>query len=115
MDINTSIRSTIDALSARTHVDRGHAEIAIDNTPDTDGGREAAGVDPQKMVDTLNRAAATVDTRVSFDYNKDTRRVIMKIVDPDTQELVRQIPSREMIRLLERIHEMTGLLLDETR
>lgn len=115
MDISVSIRNTIDTLAKRPSVQHGQAEIAIHDVKSHDGGKEAAGDRIQKTVDTLNQAAANVDARVSFDYSKETKRVVMRIVDPDTNEVVRQVPSQEMIRLLERINEVTGLLIDETR
>ncbi len=114
MDIDTSIRNTIDTLAKKT-VQRGQTEIAIHTMHSQNGGREAAGDKIQKTVDTLNKAAASIDARVSFNYSEETKRVIMKIVDQETNEVVRQVPTQEMVRLLERINEMTGLIVDETR
>jgi uncharacterized FlaG/YvyC family protein len=39
----------------------------------------------------------------------------MKVTDPKTQEVVRQIPSKDVLRILENIHDMIGVFIDEQR
>jgi flagellar protein FlaG len=112
MDIDTSIRNTIDTIRHKPVAKP--AQVEIHSQQEENGGTEATGNKMQNMVDTLNKAAVNVDKRVSFAYSEETKRIIMRVMDPKTNELVRQIPSREMIQLLERINEITGLLLDET-
>jgi uncharacterized FlaG/YvyC family protein len=41
--------------------------------------------------------------------------VIMRVTDTVTNEIIREIPPKEMIRLLEHIHEMIGMFVDESR
>ena len=67
------------------------------------------------VVDVLNSAAKSVNKSVSFSYHEKTNRVIMKIMDSKTHEVIREIPSKEMIRLLEHIHELIGMFVDESR
>lgn len=69
----------------------------------------------EQIVDTLNSAARSVNQRVAFSYNEGTKRVIMKVVDSDTNEIVREIPPKEMIRFLEKMHELIGMIVDESR
>ena len=40
---------------------------------------------------------------------------IMRITDPRTNEVVRQIPSKEVVQLLEKLHDMLGVFIDEQR
>ncbi|MBN2401758.1 MAG: flagellar protein FlaG, partial [Spirochaetes bacterium] len=67
------------------------------------------------VIDTLNSAAKSVNQRVSFSFNEKTDRVIIKFIDGDTNEVLREIPPKEMIRLLERMHELIGMVVDESR
>ncbi|HDP80617.1 MAG TPA: flagellar protein FlaG, partial [Spirochaetes bacterium] len=50
-----------------------------------------------------------------FSYHEKTQRVIMKVQDPETNETIREIPSRDMIKLLEHIHDFIGTFVDELR
>lgn len=67
------------------------------------------------IVDTLNSAAKSVNQRVSFSFSEKTNRVILKFINSDTEEVLREIPPKEMIRLLERMHELIGMFVDESR
>jgi flagellar protein FlaG len=67
------------------------------------------------IIDTLNSAAKSVNQRVSFSFSEKTNRVILKFINSDTEEVLREIPPKEMIRLLERMHELIGMFVDESR
>lgn len=49
----------------------------------------------------------------SMDVDRNTGRVVGRVVDTKTGEVVSQIPSKEMLRLLARTREMLGHLFDE--
>ncbi len=69
----------------------------------------------KNMVDTLNSAAKSVNKRISFDYHDKTRRIIMRVTDFKTGEVIREIPEKEMIQLVEHLQDMIGMFLDQSR
>lgn len=87
------------------------------NTLETDSTRgiRLTRENADAIVDTLNSAARSINKRVSFSYHEKTNRVIMRVTDTVTNEIIREIPPKEMIRLLEHIHEMIGMFVDESR
>lgn len=52
------------------------------------------------------------DRKVQFQVNEDLHRVIIKVIDVNTEKVIREIPSEDIQRLQVRIREMTGLLFD---
>jgi flagellar protein FlaG len=53
--------------------------------------------------------------QISFDVDTNTGDIIIKIVEKDTNKLIRQIPSEEAMKLMERLREYSdkaGLLID---
>lgn len=50
---------------------------------------------------------------IRFSLDRESKRVVVKIVDPGTEEVVRQIPPEEMLQIMKRIDQMLGLILDE--
>ncbi len=114
MDINTMFTSTIHEINTSYRPQDTHrGELHIRTANEDVRGREASEKEIGDVLQILNSAAMKVDSRVSFSYDDKVNRVIMRVVDPDNNEVVRQIPSKEMVRLLERIHEMTGMFVDE--
>ncbi len=53
--------------------------------------------------------------QISFDVDTNTGDIIIKIVEKDTNRIIRQIPSEEAMKLMARLKEYsdeTGLLID---
>ena len=66
-------------------------------------------------VEKLNSAVEKHRDRVSFYYHEKTNRVILKVIDQQTEEVVREIPPKGAIKLLENIQDYLGILFDESR
>ena len=119
MDVNGLIANTISTLSQPQQLGGYHAgEITLadaDIGKRDSGGREASRDEIDKALGMLNKAAGTVDNRVSFEYNEKTKRLVMRMTDPTTNEVVNQFPSKDALRILENIHDMIGMFIDEQR
>lgn len=48
-----------------------------------------------------------------FRIDKDTNMVVIKIKDPETGEVIRQIPPELALKLAKKIQELLGVLMDE--
>ncbi len=116
MDINKIMTNRVDNISQQgltgTKV-KPDISSPEQNRSGTDF--KLTGDNVNDLVDTLNSAARSVNQRVSFSFNKETNRVIMKVIDAGTNEVVREIPPKEMIRLLEHMHDLIGMFVDESR
>jgi flagellar protein FlaG len=54
-------------------------------------------------------------TKCEFSYHEETKRVSIKVMDKDTEEVIREIPPEETLEMVERMWELAGLLIDEKR
>lgn len=54
-------------------------------------------------------------TRCEFSYHKQTNRVSIKVIDEDTDEVIREIPPEKSLDMLQKLWEMAGILVDEKR
>jgi flagellar protein FlaG len=80
------------------------------------GGKEAAGQLPVSMESALKgleQAGAIFNRRLSFSLNTKLDSVVVKVIDTDTDKVVREIPPVEVQRCYERLREVIGRLLDE--
>ena len=53
------------------------------------------------------------NTRCEFEYHETTKRVSIKVIDKDTDEIVREIPPEETLKMIEKMWELAGLIVDE--
>jgi flagellar protein FlaG len=53
------------------------------------------------------------DKRLHFLLHEPTDRVVIQVLDAESGEVLRQIPEEEMLQMIEAIHKILGLLVDE--
>ncbi len=51
-----------------------------------------------------------LNTELRFEADSQLKEVLVKIVDPETNEVIRQIPSEEMISIRKRMEELMRIL-----
>jgi len=54
-------------------------------------------------------------TRCEYSYHKETNRVSIRVLDADTDEVLREIPPEKSLDMLQKMWEMAGILVDERR
>jgi flagellar protein FlaG len=87
---------------------------------DTAEAAQASRARPLASTTTLEKALGNVSAQVQmlqrslhFSVDKESGEPIVRIVDTETQELIRQIPSQELLAIGERLRSTIGLLLSE--
>ncbi len=61
----------------------------------------------------LNRKLVMQDTRCEYRYDEDTNRVAIKVIDKDTDEVIKEIPPEETLESIKKIWEIAGIIIDE--
>jgi len=56
---------------------------------------------------------ANNDARVELNFNQDTGRVVAKITDRASGEILRELPSKELQQLFSQMREYLGSVVDE--
>ena len=51
--------------------------------------------------------------RLQFEVDPDTAAVIVRVLDADTDEVIRQVPPEESVRFSRKLDELIGILFDE--
>ena len=68
----------------------------------------------QKILDEISRDLETLHS-VSLDFSRHekTGRTMVKVLNKETDEVIREIPSEKILDMAAKIGEMVGLLFDE--
>lgn len=53
--------------------------------------------------------------RLAFSYNKETKKVSIKVYDEITKEIIREIPPEKTNVILDKVHDLAGIVVDEKR
>ena len=61
----------------------------------------------------LEKTFLAFNRKVVLSVNESINQVIIKVVDKETDKVIKEIPAEEIQRLIARIKETIGLLVDE--
>lgn len=84
------------------------AENDGDNTPASEQHIKAE-------ISKANSRLKTHNTRCEFNYHEATRRVSIKVMDRETEEVIREIPPEKTLEMIQKMWELAGFLIDEKR
>jgi flagellar protein FlaG len=74
------------------------------------GNRKAPSVDI--MVE-LEKVSLAFNKKLKFEVNHQSHDVIVKVIDPETDKVIKVLPPEELQRLHSRLRETIGFLFDE--
>ncbi|HDH99765.1 MAG: hypothetical protein DRQ14_03590 [Candidatus Latescibacterota bacterium] len=74
---------------------------------------KAKSLDLEKIGEELNRCIRMFNTHLAFEIDRPSNRIIIKIINTETEEVIRQIPPEELLRIMHYMDELLGLLVDE--
>ncbi len=75
-----------------------------------------SAVSPQELqeaVDSMNDFVKSLPNTLNFSIDKDTGRTVVQVIDQATDEVIKQIPSEEMLAISKAIDKLKGLLIEQ--
>ena len=125
-----NIQSTGAAVPVQNHPAVGNLVREVSRPKTEDGGAEAkaparasAASTTVQSVDREKLEAATkvvrefvqsVNNNLEFSVDKDSGQMVVKVVDRSTREVIRQVPSEEMLALAKTLDSIKGLFVKQT-
>lgn len=94
---------SIAARQAATPVQTVNAVQQPAQIPDLEKTKEA--------IKHINEALKTLEPRLEFTVDADSHRSIVKIVDHETKQVIRQMPTPEALEIAKALDRLQGLLI----
>ncbi len=79
------------------------------------GSEENASRRIKSAVEHANQTMRHAKTKCEFSYHEETKRVSIKVIDEETEEVIREIPPEETLEMISKMWELAGLMVDEKR
>ncbi len=67
----------------------------------------------KKAIAEMNRRINNSNEEAVFGVHEDTNRIMIKIMDKETKEVIKEFPPEKTLDMIARIWEMAGILVDE--
>lgn len=71
--------------------------------------------DMERQVESLNKFMQSSTTHLKFTLHEQLNEYYVQVVSDIDNTVVREIPSKKMMDMVAKMHEMIGLLVDEKR
>lgn len=68
-----------------------------------------------KAIEAANKSLVGTYTSLEFSIHEETKQIMVKVLDRDTGEMIREIPPEKMLDIVAKIWELAGILVDERR
>ena len=130
----TPVNTDVPADGQTVNVDEKTASVtqtqAEDNSSESEGngsfqqqqqlvmqamGTQAASEQLKKAIAEMNRKINNSHEEAVFGIHEETNRVMIKILDKETKEVLKEFPPEKTLDMIAKIWEMAGILVDEKR
>ena len=73
---------------------------------------ELSAEDLKEIADKMNQVASVFNTSLAFAVDDPTGRTVIKVMDKITEEVIRQIPPENALKLMANMRNVMGMFLD---
>lgn len=82
-----------------------------------DASREGGSSQEEALIKAIEKAnnLTSQQTQCQFSVHERTKQIVVKIVDPQTKEVIKEIPSEKILNMVADMCELAGLFVDEKR
>ncbi len=82
--------------------------------PVTKAEPAASNADVQQAADKINKALRNlVSSNLEFSVDQDSGQTIVRVVDIETKDVIRQIPNEETVAIAKSLDKLQGLLIQQ--
>ena len=114
--INSAMDGTRNIITpaAYTRASRPVANIKVNEELNDTAQSLAKEMEQTKAsVQQLQNISNALGKKLQFNVNEALGKVVVKVIDPSTDKVIKEIPSREVQQMQIRIRETIGFLFDE--
>jgi len=69
----------------------------------------------KEAIENTNKKLTSIDRKFEFSVNEETNDIIVKVINKETDEVIREIPSEKILDMVAKMMELAGLFIDEKR
>lgn len=126
----TPVNTEVPEDGQTVNVDETTAAVTQIQPQDEKGSSEGSGSQQQqhatknaqatpdqlkKMIEEMNKKINNSNEVAMFGIHEETNRVMIKIMDKDTKEVIKEFPPEKTLDMIAKLWEMAGILVDERR
>jgi len=124
----SNVQHLVNDEMLRTRIDHMTSEKAQEQnkTAQPESARKGLEESLQKIVDEsrqktnvndaiakLSQAVQIFNKKIKLSVHEESKRVVVKILDRQTDKVIREIPGKEVLNFISKLHQLIGVLIDK--
>ncbi len=112
---NQQVEETLqkEATKAVEKTDKPESSIRLVDDNKVQSKEDFSATEINNLVSSANQLVDAVsNNKVNFQYDESKEQHIVLVRDKDTDEIIREIPPKEMLDLLKNLEDITGIIYD---
>ena len=112
---NQQVEETLqkEAAKAIEKTDKAESAVRLGDDNKVQSSEEFNASEINNLVSSANQLVDAVsNNKVNFQYDESKEQHIVLVRDIDTNEVIREIPPKEMLDLLKNLEDITGIIYD---
>lgn len=106
---NDSLAGVYPQTGARPAVEKPAVDA---KAMETEAPKKLSPEEMQEVIEVANAALKNANNSLQFQIDESLEQPIVSVVDQDSGEVIRQLPSEEIVRISRSIDSMRGVLFD---
>lgn len=89
-----------------------------DNIGKSEFDRNDLSISDKAVIDAIERAndaLSIANKKFEYSIHEKTKEIMIKVIDSETDEVIREIPPEKILDMVAKMWEMAGILVDERR
>lgn len=108
MRIDSALAATGDLPAAAARASAADAAAAP-----VQGGRDVPAAELDAAIQAANQAMRQMSVSITFQKDESSGRMVAVVIDSETNKVLRELPSKDMLALSQSIDRMLGLLVHQ--
>ncbi|NOY57538.1 MAG: flagellar protein FlaG [Calditrichaeota bacterium] len=112
VDNRSSVNVNVDGISKTSFLQERSTQTERDVGKSAGQNIKVTDAKLQQATKAMAKIAEAMNSHLNFSVDKSTGKTVVKIINGDTGEVIRQIPPEETLRIMSKMRDVIGLLFD---
>lgn len=109
---NSQVQKGEEVKKVSKIVERQDLSAKEQPVPPAEESKQVSNQKIEQVAEELNKHVQNLKRDLHFSVNEDTGEVVIKVVDSESQRMIRTIPSDEVFNMREKLNESVGVLFN---
>jgi len=112
-NIQTSVQMNSQNVEVQNTKVSGQNENTLSQNQKFDEKNKLTADLVEKIIEDLKKKLSMLNTQLQIQIDKDTDTIVVKVIDKETNKVIRQIPPEYVLKIAKYLDEIAGILYNE--